>query len=216
MERRLDSLYHAPMPPRFSADRLGAAVRELESRSAAELVVEIRARSGSYAHADARFAALLTFVSLVVLVYMPIVVPPIAILLDVVAVYVLGHGIARRSTAVRRLFTTRRERLAAVRTHAAALFHDRGIANTAAETGVLFYASLLERKIEILADRTILQAVAANEWNALLGDLHREQELDEETILATIRALAGILERASPAEGANADELPNAIALEVS
>jgi putative membrane protein len=204
------------MPSHFSADRIVAAVRELESRSAAELVVEIRARSGSYAHADGRFAALLTFVSLVVLVYMPIVVPPVAILLDVVAVYVLGHGIARRSMAVRRLFSTRRERLAAVRTHAAALFHDRGVANTAAETGVLLYASLLERKIELLADRAMLQAVAASEWNALLDDLHRQPELDEETILSTIRTLAAILERAAPAEGANADELPNAVALEVS
>lgn len=200
MRHRFDS--HA-------ARRIGEAVREVEGRSAAELVVEIRARSGSYAHADARFAAALALVSLAVLVYMPFTVPPVAVLLDPIALYVVGLAIAKRSDAVRRLFTSRRERLATVRTQAAALFHERGIANTSGETGVLLYVSLLERRIEVLADRGLLQKVDAGDWNAALAELHAERPLDADAVVAAIHRLAHILERDLPAGAADVDELPS-------
>ncbi|HYI11409.1 MAG TPA: hypothetical protein VEK57_20300 [Thermoanaerobaculia bacterium] len=193
-----------------AAKRIADAVREIESRSSAELIVEIRARSGSYAHADGRFAAFLALVSLVVLVFMPLVVPPITVLLSPVAFYALGLAIAGRSAALRRLCTSRNERLQAVRTQAAALFHDRAIANTSEESGVLFYASLLERRIEVLADRGLLRKLVPNDWNALLAKLHVERVLDPETIVEDIRALGVMLERAAPAGETNADELPNA------
>ncbi len=194
-----------------AARRLGDAVREIERRSDAELIVEVRARSGSYAHADARFAAALTFVSLIVLVYMPLVAPPIAVLLDPLAFYLLGHAIAKRSNAVRRWFTSKRERIDAVRTHAAALFHDRGVANTRGETGVVVYASLLERRIEVLADRGVLRRVVSNEWNAALAALHDDRELSIETLLAALQLLGRILERDLPAGEVNENELANEV-----
>lgn len=190
--------------------RIGEVVREVESRSSAELVVEVRARAGSYAHADARFAAVLTFVSLVVLVYMPFVVPPIAVLLDALGVYLVGTAVARRSDSLRRLFTTRRERLEAVRTRAAALFHERRVSETEAETGVLFFASLLERRIEVLADRGVLRSVNPNDWNAVLAELHVEHPLDAGGVIAALRRIGSLLERDLPAGATNADELSNA------
>lgn len=201
------------MQSAFDADaarRIGDAVRELESRSAAELVVEIRARSGSYAHADARFAGALVFASLVAIVFMPLVVPPVTVLLAPVAFWLLGTAIARRSPAVRRLFTTERERLDAVRTHAAALFHHRGVAGTTGETGVLLYVSLLERRMEVVADRGLLRGVQAGDWNAALAAVHESRAVAPETVMAAIRTLAAVLERDLPAAAANPDELRNA------
>ena len=192
-----------------AARRIADAVREVERRSAAELVVDVRSRSGSYAHADARFAALLALVSLAGILFMPWTVPPITVLLDPVAFYVVGIGIARWSPAVRRLFTSRGERLAAVRLHAAAAFHERGVANTTGETGVLVYVSLLERRIEVLADRGLLNKVTASAWNATLTGLHEPQKLDAETVVAAVGAIGTLLERDLPATGENADELTN-------
>lgn len=192
-----------------AARRISDAVADLERRSAAELVVEIRSRSGSYGHADARFAALLALVSLAVLVFMPLTVPPITVLLDPVAFYLLGIGIARWVPPIRRLFTTRKEREQAVRTHAAALFHDRGIANTSNETGVLLYVSLLERRMEVLADRGLLRKVNANEWNAALASLHANRAIDVDAVIAAVRALGAILERDLPPGEGDADELSN-------
>lgn len=200
------------MHPKFdaaAARALGDAVRELESRSAAEVVIEVRARSGSYAQADHRFAAALAIASLAFILFMPWVVPPITVLLDPIAFYSLGYVLSRRSNALRRLFTSRRQRLEAVRTHAAALFHDRGIANTSQETGVLLYVSLLERRMEVLADRGLLQKVHANEWNAAVAALHRDRPLDPGAVLDALRSLGAILTRDLPAGAENADELTN-------
>ena len=193
-----------------AARAMGDAVRELEARSAAELVVEVRARSGSYAHADGRFAAVLSVVSLIVIVFMPWVVPPIAVVFDAVAFYLLGLAIAGRSSALRRLFTSRRERTQVVRTHAAALYHDRGIGHTAEETGLLLYVSLLERRMEVLADRGLLRRVNATDWNAVLRALPEERAIDAESVLAVIRALTALLQRDLPAGDTNIDELGSA------
>ncbi|HEY0142356.1 MAG TPA: hypothetical protein VGF48_15765 [Thermoanaerobaculia bacterium] len=201
------------MPDKFddaAARAIGDAVRELENRSAAELVVEVRARSGSYAHADGRFAAALVLASLAGIVFMPWVVPPVTVLLDAIAFYAVGIVIARRSSALRRLFTRQRERLEAVRTHAAALFHDRGIGNTTSETGVLLYVSLLERRMEVLADRGLLRRVNANDWNAALMELHGDEAIGPEAVLGAIRALGVVLERDLPADDVNPDDLSNA------
>jgi len=193
----------------FDKEAVIAAVRDVESRTAAEVVVEIRTRSGSYAHADARFAALLALLSLVVLVFMPFVVAPIAVILDPIVVYLAGIIIARRSAPLRRLFSTNAERTAAVHTHAAALFHERGIANTSAETGLLFYASLLERRIEVLADRGLLRQLVPNDWNALLNELRKERVLDSDAIVAAIRSLGALLARDVPRTADDVNELPD-------
>lgn len=193
-----------------AARRIGEAVRAVEHRTAAELVVEIRARSGSYAHAEARFAAAAALLSLIVLVFMPWSVPPVAVLFDAAIVYASALIAARRSNAVRRLCTSPRERLRAARTHAAALFFERGVANTAEETGVILYVSLLERRMEVLADRGVLRKVASHEWNAMLAALRAERALDAEALIEAIRALGAVLERALPAGTTNVDELRNA------
>lgn len=194
---------------RFDKEAIAGAVRDAESRTAAEIVVEIHTRSGSYAHADARFGAALALLSLIVLVFMPFTVAPIVVILDPIAVYLAAQVIARRSDAVRRLFTSRSERTNAVRTQAAALFHDRGIANTSGETGLLFYASLLERRIEILADRGLLRRVVPNDWNALLAGLRTERTLDSAAIGAAIRPLGELLARDLPRAADDVNELPD-------
>lgn len=184
------------------------AVHELERRSCAEVVVEIRARSGSYAHADARCASLIAFAALLVLLFSPWTFDAIWVAVDVVLAWVIGFFVARKSDPVRRLFTTRREQLAAARTIAAAAFHDRGVANTRAETGVLVYLSLLERHIEVLADRGVLAAVPSLEWNRVIATA-QQQRATPATLVETIRALMPLLEQCLPIGAGDEDELSN-------
>lgn len=196
----------------FDADAARAiadAVREIESRSAAEVVVEIRTASGSYAHADARFAALLALLSLIAIVFLPITVPPIAVIVDPIIVYLGGIVIAQRSSALRRLFTSRKERNEAVRVQAAALFHDRGVADTSGETGILFFASILERRIEVLPDRGILRRLVPHDWNALITDLRTERSIDTDAVVAALRSLGQLLARDVPRGDDDVNELPD-------
>jgi putative membrane protein len=190
-----------------AAKRIGDAVREAEARSAAEIVVEVRGHAGSYAHADARFGALLAFLSLVLLVLVPVAFRAVSLLLDAVFFYFIGVAISGRSKGIRRLMTRLREREAAVAEAAAARFHQRGIANTSSECGLLLFASILERRIEVLADRGVLRAVRPIEWNRLLASLRHPAAVDPETVVRAIEELGVVLVRDFPIVQGDVDEL---------
>ena len=185
------------------------AVRELERRSCAELVVEMRSRSGSYAHADARFGALVALLTLAVLLFSPWSFAPLWVLVDSVIAYTIGLFVSRKSDAVRRVMTTPRERVAAARTMAAAVFHERGVMNTRRESGVLLFLSLLERRIELLADRGVLEAVPSLEWNRI-DAAAREKHATPARLVDIIRELTPLLERHLPVEEGDVDELCDA------
>lgn len=189
-------------------EQLTAAVRELEQRSCAEVVVEIRSRAGSYAHADARFASLLAFVGLLVLLFSPWAFRAGWVAVDVALLWVLGLFIARKNDRVRRFMTSERERVAQARQIASAVFHDRGVANTRAETGVLVFLSQLEGHIELLADRGVLQGVPSLEWNRVAALAHGRHATTA-TLLEVVRELTPLLGRCLPAQEGDVDELCN-------
>ena len=188
---------------------LSDAVSELEACSCAELVIEIRSRSGSYAQADARFASLVALAALVLLLFAPWTFHAQWVVLDVILAWILGLFIARKSDAVRRVMTTRRERDAQAQLVASAVFHERGIANTIGETGVLAYLSLLEGRIELLADRAVLASVPSLEWNRLAA-FARGRHATTATLLELVRELRPLLERHLPVREGDIDELCNA------
>ncbi|HYI12544.1 MAG TPA: hypothetical protein VEK57_26060 [Thermoanaerobaculia bacterium] len=189
-------------------EALTEAVREVERCSCAEIVVEIRSRSGSYGHADARFASLLAFVALLVLLFSPWPFAAGWVALDVALVWVVGLYSARKFDSARRLMTTERERVNRARMVASSVFHDRGVANTKDETGVLVYLSTLEGHIELLADRGVLQAVPSLEWNQL-AEKARRHHVTPETLLELVRALTPLLEKHLPVRDGDVDELCN-------
>ncbi len=191
-------------------DALTSCVKEIEQTTDAEVVLIVRARSGAYRHADFLFGALLAFTGLVVLLFSPVEFHPYWVLIDVVLLFLLGFLISSRSNWLRRLLTTRKFRKATVRTHAAAMFYEAGIANTDAETGVLIYLSLLERRLELIADRGVLKAVPAMEWNEELFELHEAgRQADPEAFQKALAKLGALLACHLPATGKNPNELPD-------
>ncbi|MEO8380729.1 MAG: hypothetical protein ABI779_13785 [Acidobacteriota bacterium] len=187
---------------------IAEAVHSLELCSCAEVVVEVRGRSGSYAHADARFASLVAFVILLVILFSPWTFHPAWVAADVALAWLLGHWSASRSDAVRHLMTSARERGRQARLVAESVFHGRGVANTSGETGVLVYLSLLERRLELLADRGVLEAVPALEWNRIAAEA-RARHATTDTLLDVVRALTPLLERHLPVGEGDQDELCN-------
>ena len=199
--------------PRFdnaACDNLAQCVKEIEKSTDAELVIVIRARSGSYAHADYLFGFLVSFIVLLFLLFSPIVFHQIWVAIDVVLAFVAGALISSRSNFLRRLFSTEKYRLKVTRTAAAATFYEAGIANTNAEMGVLIYLSLLERKLELIADRGILRKVPSQEWNQELAELQRIGHTPEPTVFVkAVREFGSILTCHIPATGDNPNELPD-------
>jgi putative membrane protein len=192
------------------AASLAERIRAIEAASSAEVVVEIRAHSGSYAHADARFAALAAFIVLLIVLFSPWDIDPIWVPPVVLAAYIMGVLLGRISDFVRRCMTSRRDRDTRARVTAAATFVERGVTNTSRETGLLVFLSALERRMELIADRGILDAVPVLEWNQML-EKTRHRAADTETLLDVLRDLEPLLARYVPVRADDRDELSNEV-----
>ena len=193
-----------------ACETLAGCVTEIEKYTAAELVIVVRSRSGHYAHADYLCGALLALLGLVFLLFSPVEFNQYWVVIDVVLLFVLGAYVSSKTEAIRRLLTTQKLRASVVRTGAAAMFYEAGIANTNAEMGVLVYVSLFERRLELIADRGVLKAVPSQEWNECLFELHqagRDPELDG--TLKALRLLGALLAAYLPASDDNPNELPD-------
>lgn len=188
---------------------LSDAVRDLERQSCAEVVVEVHARSGSYAHADGRFAAVVAFAGLLLLLFSPWPFRPAWVAVDVAVLYAIGYFVSRSSNRLRRVMTTENERNRKVRTAATSVFFERGIGNLEKQTGLLLYLSILERRIEIVADHGVLKAVPHLEWNALVNGAGK-QVANTDSLRALIRSLEPVLAQCLPSRPEDREELPDA------
>src|SRR5262249_39934502 len=150
------------------------------------------------------------FAGLLFLVFSPFNFHPYWFVVDVIALFVLGAFLSSRSNAIRRFLTSVSFRAKAVRTSAAAMFYDAGIANTHAEVGILIYLSLLERRLELIADRGVLRAVPPLEWNHRLFELQQAGNSPQpESLKEAIQHLGSLLKQYVPATGENPNELPD-------
>src|ERR1041384_8662606 len=142
-----------------ACESLAGCIKEIERNTDAELVIVVRARSGNYARADYLFGFVVAFVILNFLIFVPFPFPEYLVPVDIAVAFVLGAIVSWRSNSIRRLFSRESYRKQAVRRAAAAMFYEAGIANTNAEMGVLIYLSLMERRLEMIADRGVLKAM---------------------------------------------------------
>jgi hypothetical protein len=97
------------------------------------------------------------------------------------------------------------------RQRARQVFAQLDIWDTEENTGVLIYVQLVDRRIEIVADRGIVARVAQPEWDAICRAM--ESRFRRHDYLAgALEAIEGatrLLERHFPARGANPNELPD-------
>ena len=193
-----------------SCDSIFQCVKEIESGTDAEVVIVVRARSGSYRHADYLFGALFAFAGLLFLLFLPVDFHTYWVPIDIAVLFALGVYFSAWSSTLRRLLTSKKFRKGAARAGAAAMFYEAGIANTNAEMGVLIYLSLLERRLELIADRGVLKAVPSLEWNQRLSELNQVgRQPDPQSFLKALRNFGSLLAQHIPATGENPNELPD-------
>jgi len=193
-----------------ACDTLAGCINEIERSTDVELVIVVRGRSANYAHSDYLFGFLVALVVLVFLIFSPFPFPEFLVPIDIAVAFVVGAVISWRSNFLRRLFSREKFRNDAVRTAAAAMFYEAGIANTNAEMGVLIYLSLMERRLELIADRGVLKKVPAQEWNQHQFDLHEVgKNPDAQNFQNAIERFGELLAEHVPATGENPNELPD-------
>jgi len=195
---------------------LAEAIREIEKSTDAEIVIVVRGRSGTYRHADYLFGAFLAFVGLLFVLFSPFDFHTFWVPFDVVALFVAGAFVSSRTDLIRRLLTTGKFRANAARAGASAMFYEAGIANTLAENGLLIYLSLLERRLEVIADRGILKAVPPLKWNNAVFELKKiSRQPNPESLIKAARELGDLLAEHLPPTGENPNELADGARIEL-
>ena len=199
-----------------ASETLAKAVREIERNTDAEIVIVVRGRSGTYRHADYLCGAAVAVVGLIFVLFSPFEFHTYWVPIDVIGLFIAGAFVCSRTDFVRRLLTTRTFRAQTVRTGAAAMFYEAGIANTSAENGLLIYLSILERRLEVIADRGILKAVPALKWNNAVFELKQVGRNPESaTLVKALDELGALLAQYLPATGENPNELPDGPRIEL-
>jgi uncharacterized membrane protein len=97
------------------------------------------------------------------------------------------------------------------RARARQVFAQLGVWDTEGNSGVLIYVQLVDRRIEIVADRGIAHKVAQAEWDAVCRAMEHafKEKRFEAGALAAIEAVTAVLARHFPATGAHPNELPD-------
>lgn len=98
------------------------------------------------------------------------------------------------------------------RQRAIELFARLGVWDTEHNSGVLIYVQLIDRRVEIVADRGIDVRVGEAYWNAVCRRMETAFAAGrfESGALQAVAEITTVLAEHFPAAGANPDELPNA------
>jgi len=97
------------------------------------------------------------------------------------------------------------------RERAEALFAQLRVWDTEENSGVLIYVQLIDRAIEIVADRGINAKVAKAQWEGISARMQSEFRAGryEQGALEGIGSITTLLKEHFPASGENPDELPD-------
>lgn len=193
--------------------RLGAAVKAVEARSCAEIVVAVQPWSASWAGVDCGMGAAVAYLALLYTLFAPQEFGLVWIALIVPAAFGVGFVLARVVPGLRmRLAGAGRVRRA-VEQAARARFVELGVAATRERSGLLVYISLVERACAVVPDAGVRARVPEPEWAPAVARLHDAiaahgvGEAGLTAMAAAVEALGDVLARHLPAAADDVDEL---------
>jgi len=188
------------------------AVREAEAGSAAELIVVVAARSGSYLDIALAVGAAVAMLTLIVALFAPPLFHPVAIAIEIPMAFGLAAWLAHRTPALLRALAPAARMSQQVERAAAARFLDEAVHGTRARTGLLVYVSRLEERVVLLPDLGLAGRVPEAVWSdvawSVSGDRSRPRTQDD--LVRGIASIGTILRSRVPSDGRDVNESPDA------
>jgi putative membrane protein len=191
--------------------RIVEAVRAVEAKSSAEIVVSVRARSDDYRDLDLQAGLLVAIVTLVVLIYHPAELDENLMPAETLAAFVIGSILVNKVGALKRALLTKKRRGERMLSAARAHFVEAGVSRTRDRSGILVFVSELERAVCVVPDVGIDIAKLGEGWKARLAGLEQAAaNLDVGAFVAALAALGPVLEPTYPRREDDVNELPDA------
>jgi putative membrane protein len=192
-------------------ERLKATVHEVESKTIGEIVVMVVDHSDHYIEAEVLGGILLgSLLSLIAtLLYFHSSIwsyVPLSFLF-----FFPCRFLFQRVDILKRLFIGIKKKEEAVRLRAERAFFEKGLYKTKKNTGVLFFLSLLERKVWVLADKGIYEKMNQETLNRFANEVSRGIKENQacEALSKAIQEIEVLLSQHFPITPDDTDELPN-------
>ena len=197
-------------------ERLKATTREVEARTIGEIVVMVVDHSNHYIEAEVLGGVLLgSLLSLILTVlffnssiwsYVPLSF----------LFFFPCRFLFQKMDPLKKLFIGIRRKEEVVRLRAERAFFEKGLYKTKKDTGVLFFLSLLERKVWVLADKGIYEKMDQETLNRFANEVSRGVREGRacEVLSKAIQEIGVLLSKHFPITPDDIDELPNAVMTE--
>ncbi len=193
--------------------RLGKAVKAVESRSSAEIVVAVQPWSSRWIGVDGGVGLVVAYLALLYTLFAPQVFGLVWIALIIPTGFGLGFAMSRALPGLRMGLAGAARAEAAVRKGANARFTELGVSITRGRTGMLVYVSLAERRAAVVSDVGVRTQVPKDELAAAVTRIeqaittHGLQEAGLEALCKAVQALGPVLEGPLPRAEDDIDEL---------
>jgi putative membrane protein len=191
--------------------RAKEAVSAVEAQTSAEIVVCLRGSSAVYRDADYLFGFIVSVGALLAMLFGERVFVLASIPAGVIAAFLAGTVASAHVSQIRRILVFPSRMATAVRLAARGAFVDQGVSRTHGRTGVLVYASMFERRVEVVPDVGINAAGFNQDWKDAVAVLERSLRPapDFERFIAAMQALGPVLATRLPHHDDDVNELPD-------
>lgn len=187
------------------------AVSAIEAASAVEVVVAVRRRSAGYLHANVVVGAVVALASLAAMLFSEPVFSLSSILIDPFVIGAVAGALVELLPDVKRALAPAAMRDQAVRAGARATFVERGVHETRDRSGILVYASWLERRVVVVADRGLARGFAADAQRSAEQAMSRAMRAGGAAVARELAQLAPAFAAVMPRRGDDINELPDAL-----
>lgn len=197
-----------------SKKKCAEIVRDIESKTSAEIVIAARTASDDYAAAagsGALCAVVLVSAFILMLDTFQIVsFPAFAVVLLLVGAMVVGKIAFSSIAPIRRLFVPPQRAAQAIMMCAQSKFVDLGISRTSGRNGILFFISLFEERVIVVPDIGVDEDLLGEPWEQMKDELNKAVRASDFAAFETAMKKAGpILGAVMPRAEDDVNELPD-------
>ncbi len=187
------------------------AVRDVESKTSAEIVVSLRAQSETYRDVDIAAGAVAAIVAMFALMFVPVELDEYLFPVEALLLFALVSALVGKVPALKRRLVSVKRRTARVLEAARAHFVEAGVDRTRDRSGILVFVSLLEREVTLVPDRGIDPAAVGAPWDSVLVALRESLVASDPNAFArALKSLGDPLGAIYPRKEDDTNELPDA------
>jgi putative membrane protein len=198
-------------------ENLVQAVKEIETKSSAEIVALIKTRSGTYNDIALWTGFATLFIVFTFLMFSPFDFNVYLIYILSILAFFVGYAKVRIFDFLCFFFTPKKRLAHNAEVYARAVFQKGGIRHTTAKTGVLFYMSKFEKQVMILADRGVQNTIPAEEWEKINTSFKNifVTKNPEEKFIEELKNCASVFAQYLPIQPDDVNELPDNLDIEI-